>query len=64
MPPPSKQQAPRAEKIYITEEFECRFWSRKLHTTPEELMEIVKKVGPYVSDVRKALEKQSSKVKG
>ena len=57
MPAPApRSNIVRPEKIYITEEFECRFWSRKLHTTPERLMEVVAKVGPYVADVRRELE--------
>jgi hypothetical protein len=64
MPRASLKPGPtREEKIYITEEFECRYWMRKLDVTYEELLRAVREVGPMVTDVKRYLETQDSSEK-
>jgi hypothetical protein len=61
MPTRSTKSGPtRQERIYITEDFECRYWTMKLNVTYEELLEAVQKVGPMVADVRRYLGKDEN----
>lgn len=43
-------------RINVNEDYELRDWSRKLGITPERLKAVVKRVGPMVDDVKRALE--------
>lgn len=48
-------------KINIHEDWELNYWSRELHISKDELIEIVKKVGVYVSDVKEELQRRHSR---
>ena len=48
-------------KVNIHEDWELDYWSRELHIPKDELIEIVKKVGVYVSDVKEELKKRHSR---
>lgn len=45
-------------KINIKEAFDVHFWCEELNLKSEELMDIVKQVGPLVHDVRLYLAKR------
>jgi hypothetical protein len=51
-------------KINIHEDWELNYWSRELHITKDELIEIVKKVGVSISDVKEELQRRHSHSKG
>ncbi|EDY18493.1 conserved hypothetical protein [Chthoniobacter flavus Ellin428] len=51
----SKAGGPDRDRINVHEDYELRDWSQKFGVTPEKLKEVVKKVGPMVTDVEKAL---------
>jgi hypothetical protein len=43
------------DRINVDEDYELRDWSKKFGISPERLKEVVAKVGPMVSDVKKQL---------
>jgi hypothetical protein len=45
------------DRINVHEAYELRDWSKKFGCTPEELKQVVQKVGPMAADVEKALKK-------
>jgi len=42
-------------RVNVTEEWELRYWTKELSTTPEKLKAAVKAVGPNTQDIRKHL---------
>jgi hypothetical protein len=42
-------------RINVHQEHELRYWCKALGCTPDELRELVKRVGPMAADVRRAL---------
>ena len=42
-------------RIDLSHESECDYWSEKFGVTPERLKQIVRQVGPMVSDVQRRL---------
>jgi hypothetical protein len=56
----TKQPGERSGKrIDVSREAECRYWGGALGITPERLKEIVRQVGPMVSDVERLLRSQA-----
>lgn len=53
----SRRQPEDPKRINVEEDWELNNWSKKLGCTKEKLKEVVEKVGPMVSDVRKELNK-------
>jgi hypothetical protein len=47
------------DRINVHEEYELRYWAKKLGVTPEKLTETVERVGVMVTNVRQALGKKS-----
>ena len=45
------------QRIDVSREQECRYWSEKLGVSPERLRRAVKEVGPWVEEVRRHLGK-------
>ncbi|HEY0338897.1 MAG TPA: DUF3606 domain-containing protein, partial [Burkholderiales bacterium] len=43
------------DRIDVSEEHECRYWTEKLGVTYQALKRIVGEVGPLVKDVRRHL---------
>lgn len=43
------------QRIDISQEHECRYWSEELGIAPERLKEAVRQVGPMVSDIKRLL---------
>jgi hypothetical protein len=46
-------------RIDLAQDFEVRYWARKLGVEEPKLREVVRSVGPIVENVRKHLEKTS-----
>ena len=46
---------PDRDRINVNEDYELRDWSKSLGVSVDRLKEAVRKVGPMVSDVRRAL---------
>lgn len=42
------------QRIDMSQERECRYWSEELGIAPEGLKEAVRQVGPMVSDIRES----------
>jgi Protein of unknown function (DUF3606) len=42
-------------RIVVSNERECRYWSKKFGISPERLKQAVRQVGPMVSDVERLL---------
>jgi hypothetical protein len=49
------QQAQDRQRINVNQEHECRYWTEKFGIDADRLREVVKKVGPMVSDVEREL---------
>lgn len=45
------------QRIDVSQEHECRYWSEKFGVSPERLRRAVKEVGPMVEAVREHLGK-------
>ena len=45
------------DRINVNEDYELRDWSKSLGVSADQLKEAVRKVGPMVADVRRALGK-------
>jgi hypothetical protein len=45
------------DRIDVSQDHECRYWSTKWNITPEELKRAVDKAGPMVKDVARELGK-------
>ena len=43
------------DRIDLSQESECHYWSEKFGVTPERLKQIVRQVGPMVNDVQRRL---------
>jgi hypothetical protein len=43
-------------RINVNEAWELKYWSKELNVDPDRLKALVQKVGPMVSDVRRALQ--------
>jgi hypothetical protein len=43
------------ERINVSEDHELRYWSTKFGCTKEELVAVVKRVGPMAKDVERAI---------
>jgi len=52
----SKTGGQDRSRINVNEDYELRDWSRKFGVSPERLKAVVKRVGPMVDDVKRALE--------
>ena len=50
-----------ANKININQDWEIRYWCKKLGLTKEELIAAVKAVGPMVEDVKAYIAKMKQK---
>ena len=46
---------PDRDRINVNEDYELRDWSKSLGVSADQLKETVRKVGPMVADVRRAL---------
>jgi hypothetical protein len=57
MPDDPTKHARDAKRIDISEDYECRYWSKKFNVTPEDLKRLIEKVGPMVKDVERELSK-------
>jgi hypothetical protein len=44
-----------ADRIDVNHEHECRYWSEKFGVSPDRLRDVVRQVGPGVSDVQRRL---------
>jgi hypothetical protein len=44
-----------ADRIDVNHEAECRYWSEKFGVSADRLREVVREVGPGVSDVQRRL---------
>ena len=53
----SKTGKPDDSKINVHQKYELDYWTKALGVTPAKLVEVVKKVGPQVKDVKKELGK-------
>jgi hypothetical protein len=53
---PSKR-ARDNDRIDVSQDYECRYWSEKFDVTSDELKAAVKKAGPMVKDVARQLGK-------
>jgi len=51
----SKSGGQDRSRINVNEDYELRDWSRKFGVSPERLKAVVKRVGPMVDDVKRAL---------
>lgn len=51
----TKTGKPDRDRINVNEEYELHDWAENLGISPERLKEVVAKVGPMVSDVKKHL---------
>ena len=47
-------------RIALGEQHEVQYWSKELGLSADELRDVVKRVGPMASDVRRALGKEKS----
>lgn len=45
------------DRIDVSEEHECRFWTEKFGVTYQQLKKVVAEVGPLVKDVRERMTK-------
>ena len=45
------------QRIDVSQEHECRYWSERFGVSPERLRQAVKEAGPMVEDVRNHLGK-------
>lgn len=43
------------DRIDLSQDAECRYWSDKFGISPERLKEVVRQVGPMVTDVQRRL---------
>jgi hypothetical protein len=50
-----KRKTPDRTRIDLDQEYEVQYWAAELGVTPEELEDMVRRVGTLASDVRKAL---------
>ena len=57
---PSKRGADR-QRIDVSQDYECRYWSKKFGVTPDELKAAVSRAGPMVEDVARELGKSGSR---
>lgn len=46
-------------RVNVNEDYEVRYWTQRFNCTPKELREAVKRVGPMVADVERALKQQT-----
>lgn len=53
--PAKTRRVSHGERIDLRDEHALRHWTQSLGVRPQELRDAVSKVGPLVSDVRKAL---------
>jgi hypothetical protein len=51
---PTKHASDR-QRIDVSQDYECRYWSEKFNVTPEELKLAVARVGVMADDVAKEL---------
>ena len=51
----TKRGEPDKDRINVHEDWERKRWAEKLGVSEDQLRELVKKHGPMVSDVKKAL---------
>jgi hypothetical protein len=57
MPDDLKKRGPQdGDRINVNEPWEVRFWCDQLQVDPDRLKAAVQKVGPMVTDVRRALQ--------
>jgi len=54
---PKKKRAQDRSRISTSEDYEVRYWSKKLGVSPDELKAAVKKVGNSAAAVEKELRK-------
>jgi hypothetical protein len=54
---PKKRGQPDRIRINVNEDYERRRWAKKFDVTQDRLRQTVRKVGPMVKDVKKALGK-------
>jgi hypothetical protein len=47
-------------RIDVSEEHECRYWSKRFDVTPRELQDAVAQIGPMVEDVREWFNRQNA----
>lgn len=52
-----KIEKPDRTRINVNEPYELRRWAKDLEVTQVELKSVVRKVGPMVKDVKKAIRK-------
>jgi len=52
---PKQVGKPDRDRINVNEDYELRDWSKSLGVSADRLKEAVRKVGPMVEDVRRAL---------
>jgi len=52
---PKKVGKPDRDRINVNEDYELRDWSKSLGVSVDRLKEAVRKVGPMVAEVRRAL---------
>lgn len=50
-------------RIDVSKERECRYWSKKFGISPERLKQAVRQVGPMVSDVERLLRSRAEVAK-
>ena len=55
---PKEVGKPDRDRINVHEDYELRGWSKSLGVSVDRLKEAVRKVGPMVADVRRALSKK------
>jgi Protein of unknown function (DUF3606) len=56
--------AQRVDRIDVSQDYECRYWSRKFGVTPAELKAAVAKAGPMIEDIARELGKSGSRALG
>ena len=51
------KHASDAQRIDVSQDYECRYWSQKFGVSPDALKRATEKVGPMVDDVARELGK-------
>ncbi len=53
----TKVGKPDRDRVNVNEPYELNDWAKKFGVSPDKIKEVEKKVGPMVSDIKKALGK-------
>jgi hypothetical protein len=53
---PNQRGTQDRQRIDVSQEHELRYWTQQLGVSADKLREIVKRVGPMATDVRRALQ--------